>query len=183
MSGLYVPRHVIANGTPHAPGDKGSWHCAWEVKKYWGDHSLASREDGLVHPYEIVTGEGNVLITTGVNTMLNALIGTAITAYSNANCRLGVGDSATAPTAADTDLNAATNKTRQLADATYPSIATNVMTIQATFATGAANYSWLEWGTFNTASAGSGMLNHANPNLGTKTSAAAWALKVTITVA
>jgi hypothetical protein len=166
MSGLYVPRHVIANGTPHAPGDKGSWHCAWEVKKYWGDHSLASREDGLVHPYEIVTGEGNVLITTGVNTMLNALIGTAITAYSNANCRLGVGDSATAPTAADTDLNA-----------------TNVMTIQATFATGAANYSWLEWGTFNTASAGSGMLNHANPNLGTKTSAAAWALKVTITVA
>lgn len=169
----------IANGTPH---ESATWHCAWEVKKYWGDHSLEDRESGKVQPYEVVTGEGNTLITAGINTMLNGLIGTAITAYSNANCRIGVGDSATAPTAADTDLNAATNKTRQLADATYPSIANNVMTIQATFATGSANYAWLEWGTFNTATAGSGMLNHANPNLGTKTSASSWALKVTITI-
>jgi hypothetical protein len=185
MSAFETTRIVRADGI-HAPGwERGACHTAWEVKKYDKDYPLWMREEGLVLPYEIVIGEGNVLITTGINTMLNALIGGAITAYSNANMRLGVGDgngSVPTPAASDTDLTAPTNKVRQAADATYPSITNNVMTTQATFATGSGNFQWREWGSFNTATAGSGMFNHAGVDLGLKTSASAWALKVTHTI-
>jgi hypothetical protein len=102
--------------------------------------------------------------------------------YSNANARIGVGDSATAFAANQTDLQAATNKFRKAMDATYPLVAGAVMTFKATFATGEANYAWQEWATFNDASAGT-MLQRRVESLGTKTSAASWALTIDLTYA
>lgn len=104
------------------------------------------------------------------------------TAFNNANSYIGVGDSSTAFSAAQTDLQAASNKLRKAMDATYPQVATNVMTFRSTFGTSDANFAWQEWAVFN-ASSGGTMLNRFVESLGTKTSAQSWQLTVTITLA
>lgn len=103
------------------------------------------------------------------------------TSFNNANAHIGVGDSATAFAAAQTDLQAASNKLRKAMDATYPQVSTNVLTFRSTFATGDANFAWNEWAVFNASSSGV-MLNRKVESLGTKTSAQSWQLTVTITL-
>lgn len=110
-----------------------------------------------------------------------ALIGEVITPFNNANAYIGVGDSTTAYANTQTDLQAATNKTRKAMEATYPQRAANVLTFRSLFGTGDANYAWQEWGVFNGSSGGS-MLNRRVESLGTKTSAQTWQLTVTLTV-
>lgn len=112
-----------------------------------------------------------------------ALIGSAgLTTFANANAYLGVGDSATAFAVAQTDLQAATNKLRKAMDATFPTdppSPSNRLTFRSTFATTDANWVWAEWGVFNSSTTGT-MLNRVVQALGTKTSAAAWQLTVTL---
>lgn len=108
-------------------------------------------------------------------------IGEAVTAFSNANAYIGAGDSATAFAAAQTDLQAASNKLRKAMEATYPQRSANVLTFRALFGTSEANFAWQEWGVFNAASAGT-MLNRKVESLGTKTSAQSWQITATITV-
>lgn len=103
------------------------------------------------------------------------------TAFNNANSQLGVGDSTTAFAATQTDLQAATNKLRKGMEATYPTLATNVLTFRSLFGTAEANFAWAEWGVFNAAAAGT-MMNRKVDALGTKTSAQSWQLDVTITI-
>lgn len=104
------------------------------------------------------------------------------TAFNNANSYIGVGDSTTAFAAAQTDLQAATNKFRKAMDATYPQVAANVLTYRSTFGTSEANFAWQEWGVFNASAAGT-MMNRKVESLGTKTSSQTWQLTVTITLA
>jgi hypothetical protein len=158
-------------------GDHGRWRADVRVDKYLGD-------DRTLHPnpYDTVVVEDcNLIVTNGANIMLNALIVAASPLWNATNARIGVGDSATAATAADTDLNAATNKLRVVVNS-IPTVTTNVLTAVATFTTGQANWVWNEWGLFNAASGATSMLNHAVTNLGTKTSASAWTITVTITI-
>lgn len=103
------------------------------------------------------------------------------TYLNNANAYLGVGSSTTAFSAAHTDLQAASNKTRKAMDSTYPQRSSNVLTYRSTFAAGDANYAWEEWGLFNASSAGT-MFSRKVETLGTKTSAQSWQLTATITV-
>jgi hypothetical protein len=121
------------------------------------------------------------LTDAGRNLIAAALHGTAFTTFANANAHIGVGDSTTAFDKAHTDLQAATNKLRKAMDATYPTLATNVLVFRSTFATGDANWAWAEWGVFNASSTGT-MLCRKVEALGTKTSAQSWQLTVTITV-
>lgn len=121
------------------------------------------------------------LTDAGRNHLVQAGIGAAVTAFNNANARIGVGDSATAFAAAQTDLQAAANKLRKAMDATYPSGAANVITFRATFSTAEANFAWNEWGIFNAASGGT-MLNRKVEALGTKTNTQTWQFTVTLTV-
>ncbi|RUU23685.1 hypothetical protein EOD10_04425 [Mesorhizobium sp. M7A.T.Ca.TU.009.01.3.2] len=104
------------------------------------------------------------------------------TAFDASNAYLGVGDSTTAYSAAQTDLQAASNKLRKGMEATYPSRATNVLSFRSLFGTGDANWHWQEWALFNAAAAGT-MLSRKVEDLGTKTSAQSWLLTVDITVA
>lgn len=120
------------------------------------------------------------LTNVGRNHLTGLAIGEALTAFSNANARLGVGDSNTVFAAAQTDLQAAANKFRKAMDATYPQRTTNVLTFRASFATGEANFAWEEVGIFNAAAAGE-MLNRKVQSLGTKVSGV-WELTATITV-
>lgn len=122
------------------------------------------------------------LVNLARDMLADAIIGgSSYTKFNNANAYLGVGDSSTAFAAAQTDLQAATNKHREAMDATYPQRSTNVLTFVATFETADANFAWNEWGIFNAASAGE-MLNRVVESLGTKTSAAEWELTVTLTL-
>lgn len=111
----------------------------------------------------------------------SASVGNAITAYNNANSFLGVGDSTAAFAATQTDLQAATNKLRKAMEATYPTLATNVMTFRSLFGTAEANFAWDEWAVFNASAAGTMMCRKVEA-LGTKTSAQSWQLTATITI-
>lgn len=116
----------------------------------------------------------------GRNHLVQSAIGAAVTAFNNANSYIGVGDSTTAFSAAQTDLVAATNKLRKAMDATYPSGGANVITFRSTFGTTDANFAWQEWGVFNGSSGGT-MLNRKVESLGTKTSAQTWQFTVVLT--
>lgn len=152
--------------------ESARWHAHWRVTKY---------RDGAPTPYEVLDLDGNLLTTAGATALWTALSGGAITAFSNANAKLGVGDSTTAAAASQTDLQAATNKLRKAVDATYPTISGATMTFQATFATTDANWAWQEVAAFNAATGGT-MLNRKVQSLGTKTSADTWVLTLTITL-
>lgn len=117
----------------------------------------------------------------GRNHMVQASIGAAVTAFSNANAHIGVGDSTTAFSAAHTDLQAASNKLRKAMDATYPTGGSNVLTFRSTFGTADANFAWQEWAVFNGSSGGT-MLNRKVESLGTKTNTQTWQFTVTLTV-
>lgn len=121
------------------------------------------------------------LTDAGRNQIAADIIGETVTEFNNTNAYIGVGDSSTAFAAAQTDLQASTNKLRKAMDATYPSRSTNVLTFRSTFATTDANFAWNEWGVFNGSSGGT-MLNRKVESLGTKTSAQSWQMTVTITV-
>jgi hypothetical protein len=122
------------------------------------------------------------ITTAGRNALVQGIVGSLSPAFNNANAALGVGNSATAFTAGQTDLVGA-SKTRKGMDATFPSVATNVITAQATFGTGDANHAWQEVGFFNNTTLGAGtMLSRVVVDLGTKTSASTFVLTYTLTV-
>lgn len=121
------------------------------------------------------------LVNAGRDHLAAAAIGEAVSAFNNANARIGVGDSATAGDATATDLLAATNKFRKAMDATYPQRTGNTLTFRSTFGTAEANFTWNEWGVFNAGSGGT-MLNRRVEALGTKPSTQSWQFTVTLTL-
>jgi hypothetical protein len=121
------------------------------------------------------------LTNTGVTLLAVAWIGGSYTAFNNANAEIGVGDSTTVFANTQTDLQASSNKLRKPADATFPTIAGNVVTFQATFGTSDANFAWQEWGVFNNSSGGT-MFNRKVESLGTKPNTQIWVFTVVITV-
>lgn len=170
---------AAVGGTLHDPA---RWRCTWSIDKFDGDWTPEQIADGQAPaPYETINGEGNLLMTAGVNALWTALTGGAITAFSNANATIGVGDSTTAESAAHTDLQAASNKLRKAMDATYPTISGNQITFRATFSGSDANFAWQEFAVFNAGSAGI-MLNRKVAAQGTKASGSTWTFTVTITI-
>jgi hypothetical protein len=153
------------------------------VDKYGSDEALLAGQ-----PYDVVEIDGNVLTYGGASALWHRLIGgSSVSAYSNANAHLGVGDSNTAAAAGQTDLQAVTNKVRVAMDATYPvhtdgtSSGAASIVFRATFGSGVGNFAWLEWGIFNASSSGR-MLNRKAENLGTKVAGTSWVLAVTLTL-
>lgn len=112
--------------------------------------------------------------------MAQAAVAGSVTAFDNSHAYIGVGDSSTAFSASQTDLQASSNKTRKAMDATYPSGGSNVLTFRSTFGTSDANYAWNEWGVFNASTSGT-MLSRKVESLGTKTSAQSWVITATLT--
>lgn len=169
------------------PHDVVRWRCHTNLVKRWVDE---------VEPYEVLNIDGNLLVYGGASIQWQTLIGNGtstagqtLTFFNNANAYIGVGDSATAEAATQTDLQAATNKLRVAQDATYPIHTDGVVVgsasivFRSTFASGQANWAWSEWGIFNNGTNGAGrMLNRKVQALGTKTSAAAWTLTITLTL-
>jgi hypothetical protein len=132
------------------------------------------------------------LVNSGRNYFANAVIANPTTLFNATTATIGVGTSNAATTASMTNLQSTgtgTQKKEYNVVDSAPTIATNVLTFVATFGTGEANFSWQEWGVFNTtggSTVGTGgkiMLNRLNENLGTKTSAQSWEITATLTVA
>jgi hypothetical protein len=124
----------------------------------------------------------------GLTTAFRDFIADAVTGigtptlFDNTNAYIGVGDSATAFSSAQTDLQG-TSKTRKGMEASFPdqSQGANVMRFKASFGTGDANYAWNEWGVFNASTAGT-MMNRKVESLGTKTSAQTWEFTVDVQI-
>lgn len=181
--------------------DHNRWKAQWKVEKRWGDWTGDDIDTGSApEPYEVLEGEGNLLMYGGASCQWQTLIGNgtatagqALTYFSNAQAAIGVGDSSTAAAATQTNLQGTTNVTdriRVAMDATYPlhtdatTSGAATITFRSTFGTTVANFAWNEWGVFNSATDGTGrMLNRKVESLGTKTSAATWTFTVTLTLA
>lgn len=93
------------------------------------------------------------------------------------------------PIAAQTNLFAAVNAARVGMTSGYPAVTNNQVQFQATFGGSVANFTWNEWGTFNSVGTGSPptggtMLNRAVPSggLGVKASGSTWTLTVTLSL-
>lgn len=157
--------------------DSASHNTQWEVAKY------LSHEDFLLkRPYEIAKFDGNILVNAGINLAWTLIAGGAGTTFSNANSYIGVGDSTTAEAASQTDLQAATNKTRVAMDSSYPTYGTSQQIVfRSTFDGTTANYAWQEFAAFNAAAAGT-MLNRKVSNQGTKISGQTWQVTLTVTL-
>ncbi len=120
------------------------------------------------------------LSDAGRRFMLDKTIGAAGTVFDATNAHLGVGDSATAFAGSQTDLQAATNKMREIVDSA-PTRSTDTLTFIATLEAADANYAINEVGAFNAISAGT-MLSRFVQALGTKASPAVWTITYTLAV-
>lgn len=122
------------------------------------------------------------LTTTGRNFIATAIMNSGPpTFFDNSNAYIGVGDSSAAFAVGQTDLQAATNKLRKAMEASYPQLATNVISFRSLYGTGDANWAWEEWAIFNAAAAGT-MLCRKVESLGTKAGTQSWQITADITV-
>lgn len=190
-------------GVGHGTGDSARWHAHAHVDKYdddqvrWVESRLGvvapqGRDFELlrVRPYDTADAAGNLVTTAGWTRLTSLMIAGGGQALTNTATRLGVGNGVTAAAIGNTDLAAAAgaaNRYFYIMDATYPSVATNVLTMRSTFATGDANFVWAEWGSdvaaptvANSAVVGATLVNRAVQALGTKASGA-WTLTAQIT--
>lgn len=161
------------------------WRCAIVLVKYDNvDNKYLNLPSGVIRE------QGNMLVYGGSSALLHRLIGgTSVSAFSNANAHIGVGDSSTAAAATQTDLQAATNKFRKAMDSTYPlhtdgtgASSNATVTFRSTFGASDANFAWQEWAVFNASSTGR-MLNRKVQSLGTKVNPAVWEFTVTVSLA
>lgn len=156
--------------------EKVGYYAEWTIFKYADDEAY-KRGDC----FEQITVPRNMLLNEGIQTALDLIIGAGGTAYNNANARLGVGDSAGAEAATQTDLQAATNKTYKAMEASYPSRTNQTLMFRSVFGSADANYAWNEFCVDNGA-AGAKTLNRKVSAQGTKAAGQTWTLDLTITL-
>jgi hypothetical protein len=160
-------------------GDRLDWKVDAQVQKW---HDSSDHEAGLA-PDEVLEMQGNLLLNAGITRLVNLLTGAGGTAYNAANSRIGVGNSTTAASAGQTDLQGA-SKYFKLVDSVTPSGQT--VTWVATFGSSDANFAWEEWGVDNGSSSGATvtapLLNRKVTSMGTKSSGSTWTLTVTVTI-
>jgi hypothetical protein len=122
------------------------------------------------------------ITNTGAILAAQCLMNDSATFLNSSNAHLGVGDSSTAFAAAQTDLQAASNKLRKAMESGYPTRSSGALTFRSLYGTSEANFAWAEWGVFNASSSGT-MFSRKVDALGTKTNTQSWQLTATVTVA
>jgi hypothetical protein len=164
--------------------ESAKWLCWFKLSKYREDiEKYRGSEDEfqkLFKPYEVVSGEGNCLLNTGIDEIWDLICGDSANHFNNTGALIGVGDSNTAASASQTDLQAASNKTYKGMDSGYPTSTTQKATFKSSFGASDANYAWNEW-VVKQATSGK-CLNRKVDSLGTK-SGGTWTIQVDITLA
>ncbi len=157
-----------------------AWKARYKVEKYHGDLPLGKDRYGK-DPYEVIEGEGNLLLNEGINELFVLICGSGGTKFDNSNARLGVGNSNTAAAASQTALIGGSTLLKAM-DATFPLNGTDQKaTFRATFGTSEANFAWEEWTVDNGAAANKN-LNRKVTVLGTKVSGTTWVFTVEISL-
>jgi len=160
-----------------------SWLCRFRLSKYQEDIEPYRGREGEFHrlftPYGVIEGEGNCLLNSGIDEIWDLIAGDSANHFNNAGAQVGVGDSNTAASPAQTDLQAATNKTYKGMESGYPTSTAQKATFKASFGASDANYAWNEWVVKQATSAK--CLNRKVESLGTK-SGGTWTLEVNITL-
>lgn len=101
---------------------------------------IEKRKVGELNPYAIEEWEGNSALNEGLNLLSSLLCGGAGTPYNNANAYIGVGNSSTAPAAAQTDLQGA-SKFYEAMDGGYPTSGSSQQAVwKASFESADANF-------------------------------------------
>lgn len=157
--------------------DSLSFKPVWTITKYASDEAALAGK-----PYEISEINGNLALNEGIAALLNLLIGAAETAFSNANAYIGVGDSATAASAAQTGLQAASNKLYKAMATSYPAIASQTVTFRAEFGSSESNFDWNEFTVASGNSDSADNLNRVVSAQGTKASGQVWTVDLSLTV-
>jgi hypothetical protein len=192
--------------------DRQYWRCHTALDKFEGEIDFAipkhqgkavTKSGLIIEAFDQVEVDGNLLVIGGASVQWQTLIGNGVTTqgaatgyFSNANAFISVGDSTTAAADTQTELQAATNRTRVGMDATYPlhtdttgTAGSKSIVFRSTYGTAVANYAWQEWAIFNgpgtggPPTTGGRMLNRKVESLGTKTSSATWVLTITLSLA
>ena len=168
--------------------EKLKYRTLWRVTRFADDTAFDAGTptpvidaDGQELP-AISEIDGNLLLNEGIALLLDLLIGAGGTAYNNANSYIGVGDSSTAEAASQTALQAASNKTYQAMQATYPSRSAQTVTWRSVFASADANYAWNEFTIVNASTDTGTNLNRKVSAQGTKASGQTWTVDVSITI-
>lgn len=143
-------------------------------------HILVEKFDSDDKP--IGTAEGhNLFLTVGTTEIWKLVIGSSANTFTNAQATIGIGDSAAATGAGQTDLQAATNKLYKAMDATYPTApASGAVAFRSTFASADANYVWNEFVIKQGTSAI--CINRGVSSLGTKAAGTTWVVTVTLSL-
>jgi hypothetical protein len=159
------------------------WLCRFRLSKYREDIEKYREKEAEFHrlfrPCEVIAGEGNLLLNSGIDEMWDLIVGDSANHFNNASAQIGVGDSNTAANASQTDLQAGTNKTYKGMETGYPTSTSQKVTFKASFGDSEANYAWNEWVVKQSASGK--CLNRKVESLGTKASGT-WTLEVNITL-
>lgn len=169
---------------PPVPVHGMTWRGVATVAKFYADDDIRPRIDGDLYgprvatPHEVVEAE-NLVLTAGATIVLKRLAGVTATAIDASNGYMCVGDSATAASVGQTDLQGA-SKYRQIFDA-IPTVSTNTLQAVATIGVSNGNFHWQEAGLAN-ASSGATLINRFVQDFGTKTGSDQWILTVTVTL-
>lgn len=153
--------------------------AVWTLTKY------ASEQDALEHnPFAVETIDGNLLLNEGINYLLTKIFDGTGTLFDTSNTYLGVGDSSTAASAAQTGLQASTNKLyKAMFSGDFPSVSGQTITFKASFGSSEANFSWQEFTVANGNSDSAVNLNRKVSDQGTKVLGQVWELTLTVTLA
>lgn len=150
----------------------------WKIRKFASDLDYK-----LNRPYEESVFEGNIMLNEGINELWTLACSSSGTKFDNSNAYIGVGDSTTAEDAAQTGLQASTNKLYKGMNSGYPTYGTDQKaTWKATFGSSEANFDWNEFTVANGNSDSAVNLNRKVSAQGTKTSGQTWEISLSITL-
>jgi len=174
---VVLPDGTMADaGYPEQPSGEEHIKISTESKV----EKFRSRKDFEENkPYEVIIVKDNVMLNEGANLLWTLVCGGGGTPYSNANARVGVGDSNSAEDPAQTGLQGG-NQLYKNMDATYPTYGSARQAVfRGTFVEAEANWHWQEWTVDNGAVAGIN-INRKVQDLGTKPNTEIWRLTVTL---
>jgi uncharacterized cupin superfamily protein len=172
--------------------DKIGWKAHWRIDKFKDSNGGAkalqaglSMTEALRLFKDAFLGteewDANVALNEGLQELIDIICGLGTpTKWDNSNARLGVGDSSAAENASQTVLQASTNKTFKVMDATYPQRSGQTADWRATFGGSDANYAWEEFTVVNASDDTGKNLNRKVASKGTKQAGETWTLSVQV---
>jgi len=162
--------------------------AVWKIARWASEEDrkagkIYSEEEALIlfKAPQFTEIKGNCLLNSGINELWTLVCSSGGTKFDATNAQLGVGDSDTAESATQTDLQG-TNKAYVGMMSGYPTYGTNQKaTWKASFDENTANFAWNEFVVRNGATAQK-CLNRKVSAQGTKTSGQVWELTLEITL-